>query len=191
MTQRKKIYRPNILLKFRPVFRWIIKLRSSPKAIAGGIALGTFIAFTPTYGIQIFLAVFLATFFNFNRPAALIPVWITNPVTIAPVYTFNYWLGCKLWSGPPVSEVSKLFVDIAVKLAKLDFWEIQDQLLNILSMGRDVIIPLTIGSFVVGAVLGVLAYWLSLMLLNFFFSRRRNKRVLNHDPKRVGKKNFN
>lgn len=173
-----KTYRPNIFLKFRPVFRWVIKLRSSPKAIAGGMALGTFIAFTPTYGVQIFLAVFFATLFNFNRPAALVPVWITNPLTIAPVYTFNYWIGCFMWPGPPVGEVSKTFMDIAVKLAKLDFWDIDDQLCNILSMGMEVIIPLSVGSLLVGLFFGGLVYWLTSVFLTYFFARRRNKRVL-------------
>ena len=74
-TQPKKIRR-NFFLRLRPILRWVIKLRSSPKAIAGGLGLGTFIAFTPTMGVQLILAVVVATFLNLNRPAAMIPVWI-------------------------------------------------------------------------------------------------------------------
>ena len=105
-------------MRIRPVLRWVIKLRSSPRAIAGGLALGTFIAFTPTVGVQLILAFVAATFFNMNRPAAMIPVWITNPVTVAPIYTFNYWLGATVWGGPPLSEVSGLFIDIGRTLAR-------------------------------------------------------------------------
>ncbi len=178
--------RPNLFFKLRPVIRWILKLRSSPEAIAGGLALGVFIAFTPTYGVQLFLVVFLATLLNLNRPASLIPVWITNPVTIAPVYTFNYWVGCFIWPGPPVSEVSKQFVDITVTLAKLDFWDIHHQIVNLMAIGREVFIPLIIGSLLVGAVLAAAMYWGSLPLLRLFFSRRAKKRELTKEngPKR-------
>lgn len=168
--------RKNLLLKLRPLLRWVIKLRSSPKAIASGLALGTFIAFTPTYGIQIFLAVLLATVFNYNRPAALVPVWITNPVTIAPVYTFNYWIGCFVWSGPDVRIVSDILVNLSSKLAKLDFWDVQKQLVELFHIGWDILIPLTIGSIIVGVVFGALVYFCSSFLLTIFFRRRKKNR---------------
>ncbi len=179
MIQKKiKKIRPNFLLKLRPILRWIIKLRSSPHAIAGGLGLGVFIAFTPTYGVQLFLAVVLATFFNLNRPAAIIPVWITNPVTIAPVYTFNYWVGCFAWPGPPVGEVYQTFLSIAGKLARLDFWDFQNQIVEFISIGKEVLVPLVTGSVVVGGVLGVISYVISKRLLIFIFSRRARKKKL-------------
>ena len=127
----------NLLMRLRPVLRWVIKLRSTPRAIAGGLALGTFIAFTPTVGVQLILAFVAATFFNMNRPAAMIPVWITNPVTVAPIYTFNYWLGAKVWDGPPLSEVSGLFIDIGQTMTRLEFWNIKEQFFAVLQMGKE------------------------------------------------------
>lgn len=160
--------------------RWLIKLRSSPRAIAGGLGVGTLIAFTPTFGVQLILAVICATLFNVNRPAAMIPVWITNPVTIAPIYTFNYWLGNKMWSGPPLSEVSELFVDIGQTMTRLEFWNIKDQFLAILHMGREILIPLVLGSLAIGAVTGLVVYILTLKLLSIFFSRRARRHILNN-----------
>lgn len=162
----------------RPVLRWVVKLRSSPRAIAGGLGLGTFIAFTPTMGIQLILAVIAATLFNMNRPASMIPVWITNPVTVAPIYTFNYWLGCKIVTGPPLKEVSGLFIDIGRTMAHLDFWEIKGQALAVFHMGREILIPLLLGSLVIGTVTGLAAYFFSLKLLSIFFTRRTTKRIL-------------
>lgn len=163
----------------RPVLRWVIKLRSSPRSIAGGLALGTFIAFTPTVGVQLILAFVIATFFNMNRPAAMIPVWITNPVTVAPIYTFNYWLGTKIWDGPPLSEVSGLFIGIGRTMAYLEFWNIKEQFLAVLQMGREILIPLLFGSLAIGLVTGLLTYILSLKLLSIFFTRRTQKHLLN------------
>ena len=168
----------NLLIRLRPVLRWVIRLRSSPRAIAGGFAIGTFIAFTPTVGVQIILAVIAATFFNMNRPAAMIPVWITNPITVAPIYTFNYWLGSKVWDGPPLSEVSGLFIDIGKTMARLEVWNIKEQFMAILHMGKETLIPLLIGSIAIGLVAATCVYWLSIKLLSIFFSRRAKRHVL-------------
>lgn len=176
--------RRNILIRMRPILRWIIKLRSSPRAIAGGFGLGTFIAFTPTVGIQLILAIVVATFFNMNRPAAMIPVWITNPITVAPIYTFNYWLGTKVWEGPPLSEVSELFITIGRTMARLEFWNIKEQFLAVLHMGQEILIPLLIGSIAIGTVTGFLVYISMLKLLSIFLSRRAQRRVLNHIKKK-------
>lgn len=169
----------NLLIRLRPVLRWVIRLRSSPRAIAGGFAIGTFIAFTPTVGVQIILAVIVATFFNMNRPAAMIPVWITNPITVAPIYTFNYWLGSKFWEGPPLAEVSGLFIDIGKTMARLEFWNIKEQFMAILNMGKETLIPLLIGSIAIGLIAAIFVYWFSIKLLSIFFSRRAKKRILN------------
>jgi len=171
-------------MRLRPLLRWILKLRSSPRAIAGGLGVGVFIAFTPTIGIQIFLAIIVATICNVNRPAAIVPVWITNPVTVAPVYSFNYWLGSLIWPGPPLSEVSKMFVDIGRALTHLDFWDIMEPIIAMYHMSDEILIPLMIGSIVIGLVLGFLTYIISLKLLSFFFFRRAQKRLLNNKPKR-------
>lgn len=167
-------------MRLRPLLRWVLRLRSSPRAIAGGLGVGMFIAFTPTVGIQIILAVIVATICNVNRPAAIAPVWITNPVTVAPIYTFCYWLGTLFWPGPPLTEVKTLFANLGSALAKVSFWDMQEAALAMLHMGLEILIPLCIGSVVVGIVLGVITYLLSLKLLSFFFKRRAAKQLLNN-----------
>lgn len=169
----------NLLIRLRPVLRWVIRLRSSPHAIAGGLAIGTFIAFTPTVGVQLILAVIVATFFNLNRPAAMIPVWITNPITVAPIYTFNYWLGSIFVDGPPLSEVSGLFIDIGKTMAKLEFWDIKEQFMAILHMGKETLIPLLVGSIAIGSVIAACVYLFSIKLLSIFFTRRAKRHLLN------------
>ena len=168
----------NLLIRLRPVLRWVIRLRSSPRAIAGGLGIGTFVAFTPTIGVQIILAVIIATFFNMNRPAAMIPVWITNPLTVAPIYTLNYWLGSKVWEGPPLQDVSGLFIGIGKTMAKLEFWDIKEQFMAVLHMGEETLIPLLIGSIAIGLVAGGCVFFFSLKLLRIFFSRRSKKHLL-------------
>src|SRR5210317_2635894 len=109
-----------IFLRLLPVLRWLIRLRGSPQAIAGGFSLGLFIALTPTIGLQIVLAFFLATALNVNRPAAVLAVWITNPITIPAIFSINYWLGSLVWEGPSVIVVSNRLFELASQLTTFD-----------------------------------------------------------------------
>lgn len=166
----------SFLFKMRPVFRWFIRLRSSPRAIAGGFSVGVFIAFTPTIGLQILLAIIVATMMNVNRPAAIIAVWVTNPVTIPVIFTFNYWVGSLILPGPSVATVSRYLFDLAATISHLDIWEIKDQLGAVSRLGMDVIYPLVVGSIIVGTLCATLTYVALSRLLEYFLARRKQRR---------------
>jgi uncharacterized protein (DUF2062 family) len=61
--------------------------------IARGVALGTFVAFTPTIGVQMALTCVFSLFFPGNLPIALAICWVTNPATAAPIYYAEYLVG--------------------------------------------------------------------------------------------------
>lgn len=164
-----------IIIPFRSVFKWLVRLRRSPRAIAGGFTLGTFIAFTPTIGFQIPLVIFIATILNLNRPAAVLSVWITNAATMAPIYAFNYWVGSLFLPGPPVSEVYDTFVKVAKELVKIDIWKLREQFSTMVALTSEIIVPLTIGSIIVGLAAAVLTYLVSITLIHTFLSRKQRK----------------
>jgi len=62
------------------------------RSVALGLALGLFIAFMPILG-QMFVAAALAIIIRVNLPVAVMAVWISNPLTIAPLYFFTYKVG--------------------------------------------------------------------------------------------------
>lgn len=167
-----------ILLRLRPILRLIKGFRGSPQAIAGGFSLGIFLALTPTIGVQIILAVFLATFLKVSRPAALISVMITNPVTVPPIFTFNYWVGSFFFDGPSVGEVYRHFIKIAAEMAKLNVWEVGAQLKAFAATGQDMLIPLLWGSILVATLFGVLSYVLLARFLWFLKLHREHKKTL-------------
>lgn len=181
---RKKSVNPalkgkrRIVIPFRAVFKWLVRLRRSPRAVAGGFALGVFIAFTPTIGVQIFLVIFLGTILNLNRPAAIIAVWITNVATMVPIYTFNYWVGSQFWEGPPVAEVYKKFAAMGSQLVTLDFWDFREQLEAMLGLSTSVIIPLLIGSFIVGIIAAAITYLFGMNIIRMVLIKRQKKRLL-------------
>jgi uncharacterized protein len=65
-------------------------------AIAGGVALGLFVAFTPTIPLQILLCVAGALLLRVNLPAAFVLSWVVNPLTALPVFYLEHALGAWL-----------------------------------------------------------------------------------------------
>ncbi len=167
-----------IVIPFRAVFKWLVRLRRSPRAVAGGFAMGVFVAFTPTMGVQIFLVIFLGTILNLNRPAAILAVWITNVATMVPIYTFNYWVGSLIWEGPPVAEVYKTFGAMGSQLVKLDFWDFREQFEAMLGLSTSIVIPLLIGSLIVGIIAAAVTYLIGMSIIRTVLLKRQKKRIL-------------
>jgi uncharacterized protein len=74
---------------------WHLTRRSS----AGGVAIGLFWAMMPIPG-QTIAAAATAIFLRLNLPLSIIFVWVTNPITAAPVYYLAYKLGSVLLNEP-------------------------------------------------------------------------------------------
>lgn len=55
-------------------------------ALARGMAVGVFIGLTPTVGIQTLLMLGACLLLRANFPAAFLASWISNPVTVPPLY---------------------------------------------------------------------------------------------------------
>ncbi len=149
----------------RRFFHWLIWLRGSPHAIALGMACGFFVAFTPTVGAQAILVVLLATLVNANRPVAILPIWITNPVTMAPIYAFTHWIGSFFWAGSDPERAEDQLAAGAEQIEALDPLSARARVEVFLDMGLDVFVPLWIGGVLVGLVSAAIAYPLTLRLV--------------------------
>ncbi len=62
------------------------------RSVAGGVGLGFFLAFIPI-PIQMLIAAPLSLLFRVNLPVTLAAVWLTNPVTMAPMFIFAFKVG--------------------------------------------------------------------------------------------------
>ena len=125
------------LLKF-------IRLRGTPDEIAKGMALGIFIGMTPTFGLQMVIAVFFAFLLRENKLAAVLGVWVTNPVTAPFIYALEYESGRLLLGMSRVSLPAELTFD------------------SLKTMGWEVLAPLGLGSLIYGVVCAALAFALTL-----------------------------
>ena len=70
------------------------------ETLAGGLAIGTFMALTPAYGVHMALAVLCAYVLRKNIPAAVMACWISNPFTAVFIYPAMYKLGLKIGGAP-------------------------------------------------------------------------------------------
>jgi len=68
---------------------------------SGAIAIGLFVAWVPL-PIQMVLAALLALLIRVNLPLSVIVVWISNPLTMGPMYWFAWRLGRWLLDEPYV-----------------------------------------------------------------------------------------
>ncbi len=129
---------------------WLIGLRASPEEIGRGVAIGIFVALTPTLGFQIAIAACLATLFNANRSVAVMGVWITNPLTVPPIFAVTYAVGTQFWNGPPASGVGPLFGSLSQQASQQEVWYWPERLKTLLFVGADILAPLTIGGAICG-----------------------------------------
>ncbi|MDM8569836.1 DUF2062 domain-containing protein [Thiotrichales bacterium HSG1] len=135
------------------------------RSLSGGMAVGLFVAFIPL-PIQMLLAVAAAVWLKVNLPLSVSLVWITNPVTMPPLFYFAYQLGA-LILGIPIIETEFSFSP--------------EWLLYTLG---NLLQPLLLGCLVLGIVSAAIGY----LAVNFLWrlqviklrKERRNRKLSNH-----------
>jgi len=88
---RKELLSPGFW--WQKFVRQLRELRGKPHEISLGIAIGVFVALTPTIPFHTVLAVALAALLRGSKLAAALGVWLSNPLTIPLFYYGSYRLG--------------------------------------------------------------------------------------------------
>jgi len=166
------------------LFRRVLHADDSPHRIALGASIGLFVAWTPTIGIQIVLAIAVAHLLRANKASTFPVIWVTNWFTAAPIYYFNWVVGHAIVRGrfEHSREIRRKMLDvfrnpqgelvIFDRLFDADFWQqIRSAMLH---FGVD----LWVGSLIVGMVLAVLLYLPSRWLVVAIRRRRAARRQL-------------
>ncbi len=83
-------------MALRDRLREVISTNDSPKKIALSFSLGVFIGLSPFLGMHTILGISAVWLFRTNKYVTIAGVYVTNPWTIVPIYTFSTWLGTKL-----------------------------------------------------------------------------------------------
>lgn len=76
---------------------WHINRHSVSKAFL----IGIFCSFIPVPFQMVFAAI-IAVWVNCNLPISVALVWISNPITMPPIFYFNYYVGAHILGMPPM-----------------------------------------------------------------------------------------
>lgn len=142
----------------RFLFYRVFSLNDTPHRIALGVAVGMFVAWTPTMPFQMVLTIAISALVRANKFVGVPFVWITNPVTLIPIYGPNYILGSWLLGR---RSALKQFVSEMQQCMTFSggFWETTktwwQATLNFFA-------PLWLGSLLIGIVIAAISYCLIL-----------------------------
>lgn len=162
-------------LQFRRfIVHGILHADDTPHAIALGVALATFVAIVPVIGLQTVVALALAAAFRANKAVCIPIVWISNPITALPINYACLWIGRLILPGDNGESIMQAIhrlsgVGGGLSLFSLAFWK--ERVIVLAGLGLE----LWVGSIVVGAVLGAIAYPLTRWGVETYRVRHRHR----------------
>jgi uncharacterized protein (DUF2062 family) len=118
-----------------------------PHRTALAFAVGVFFAISPLLGLHTILGLLFAWLLRLNKVVTLTGVYVTNPWTIVPIYTFCTWVGS---------------VILGVELLAID---IDWQSLTLRKIARElehILMPFVVGSTVVAVAASFASYFIVL-----------------------------
>ncbi len=126
-------------------------------SFSGAIGVGVFCAFMPV-PFQMLIAAIAAICFRFNILVAVPTVWISNPITLAPMFYFCYRIGAAILDVHADKFNFELKLDWIVT-GMLEIWQ-----------------PFLLGCLVVGLVSATFSYWLVQFLWRYhLWTRIKNR----------------
>jgi uncharacterized protein len=132
----------------------ISSIKESPHRVSLAFAIGVFIGMSPFLGIHTVLGILVAWLFRLNKVATIIGVYVTNPWTIIPIYTFSTWVGTKL-------------LGIGMICPEMDWRHMT--LSRILNEFSPILKPFFFGSLLIGTLSAILSY-----VVIYRITKRRN-----------------
>ncbi|WP_300458221.1 DUF2062 domain-containing protein [Desulfobacula sp.] len=142
-----------MIIKYvKRIYDRFLKIRGTPREIGLGFALGLFIGFSPSMGLQILLAVFMASLLKWSKITAVIGVQVTNPITAPFIYSGTYFLGSKL-----IGLEKPLILTRHLTM---------ESLLAMIQQAPGIFVAMTIGGILIGLPLAVAGYFVVYRMMN-------------------------
>jgi uncharacterized protein (DUF2062 family) len=144
----------------RRIQQWKNRLNNfhgDPHFVAMGMAIGVFVAATPSMPFQTVIAVALAFILRSSKAAAAIGVWISNPITFPVFYLASYKVGTLLFG---ISSADNFGGEPA----------------DVLKLGAEVTIAVVTGGIIIGLCLAVATYFITRKI----YTKIRSREKLNH-----------
>lgn len=130
--------------------RQVLVIQEPPRRIAVAFAVGLFLGMSPLLGVHTILALAVAWLFKLNKFVTLMGVFVTNPWTIVPIYSFGTWLGARI-------------IGMDTVLPSIDWSHIT--LVSFFEGFRPLVTPFFLGTTVLGLVCAVMSYALIILAI--------------------------
>lgn len=135
------------------------------KSVALATAIGLFMMWVPIPSQMVYAAI-VAILLRANLPISVAMVWISNPITIPPMFYFAYLFGAKVLDQPPLNiEFEMTWEWLTVHLSNI--WE-----------------PLLLGCLMLGVISAVIGYFSVHLLWRLHIIRRIQERKLKRKQRR-------
>jgi uncharacterized protein len=136
--------------KLKYHFQEVLKIKKSPSSIAGGFAIGTFLAILPTFGFGILIGFFILLIFKrVSKISMLIAFVVWNPLILISLYGISYYIGDLIFGELQLVEYELTFLEQIYRYSR----------------------RLLVGSVVVSIVVSFVSYWVI-----YWVSREYQKR---------------
>ncbi len=174
-----------LIKKFRRWFIYrVLHVDDTPHRIALGVAVAIFVTWTPTIGLQMLLCVLIAALLGANKFVGLPFVWLSNPLTVVPIYWPNFLLGNWILQGRHSSE---------------SFWNAARHAMTFQAEGNlvmriigriqswwaatiDIFLPLWLGSLLIATLLALGTYLIISRVVTAYRFRQTARRRILIDP---------
>lgn len=154
----------------------VLHTDDTPHAIALGAAMATFVAFLPLVGLQTLISVSLSALARANKAVCVPIVWITNPVTMGPIYGACFGLGRFVLASSPAADEGAVLNELQQQqqtgLFEVAFWR------GLLDRLGTLALELWVGCAIVGLVTGVGMYFFARWGVVTYRERRRQRMLL-------------
>ncbi len=130
-----------------------------PHFVAKGMAIGVFVAATPSMPFQTAIAIVLALILRSSKAAAVIGVWLSNPITFPVFYLASYKVGALLFGISAAYNAG-------------------DEPVGILKLGADITIAAITGGIIIGLCLAIVTYFITRKI----YTKIRSCGKMTHTP---------
>jgi len=142
----------------------------APHRVALGGAIGFFIGWLPIVGIQMAVSLVVCAAMRANFVASLPGVWISNPITVLPIYWLINQFGA-LFAGRAITWEGMEI--ISAELMKLGIW---DGTMYLFIEVGNVTLAMFIGGGIVGLINAVIVYPIVLVMVRRYQQRLAERR---------------
>ena len=162
----------------------ILHTDDTPSRIARGVAIGIFVAWLPFIGLQMLIVLGLSLILRANKVVGLPLVWISNIFTLGPIYYPSYRLGSAMLGADAISTEAFTSGFTEICYSSLPWSTRLSELVSLLLGG--ILYPTLIGSLIIGSVLGLACYFVTVQAVKRYralrIAHRAHQRLKKPDP---------